>query len=99
MPTEMPKLDGFGVLTALRRDPRTAAVPFIFLTAKGVLSNPGLVRLVRVRPRHCCSIIVVPSSFACATFCLPPPGQVISSSSNRSALPRPIVTGNSDCDR
>jgi DNA-binding NarL/FixJ family response regulator len=30
----MPKLDG-GVLAALRQDPRTAAVPFIFLTAKG----------------------------------------------------------------
>lgn len=30
----MPKLDGFGVLTALRQDERTAAVPFIFLTAK-----------------------------------------------------------------
>jgi DNA-binding NarL/FixJ family response regulator len=31
----MPKLDGYGVLTALRRDPRTSVVPFIFLTAKG----------------------------------------------------------------
>ena len=28
------KLDGFGVLAALRREPCTAAVPFIFLTAK-----------------------------------------------------------------
>jgi len=31
----MPKLDGHGVLAALRQDPRTAGVPFIFLTAKG----------------------------------------------------------------
>ncbi len=31
----MPKVDGFGVLTALRQNPRTATVPFIFLTAKG----------------------------------------------------------------
>src|SRR5262245_27159288 len=31
----MPKLDGHGVLTALRQDARTAIVPFIFLTAKG----------------------------------------------------------------
>ncbi|HTI73091.1 MAG TPA: response regulator transcription factor [Candidatus Limnocylindria bacterium] len=31
----MPKLDGFGVLAALRNDERTANVPFIFLTARG----------------------------------------------------------------
>lgn len=31
----MPKLDGHGVLTALRDTPRTARIPFIFLTAKG----------------------------------------------------------------
>lgn len=31
----MPKLDGLGVLSALREDERTATVPFIFLTAKG----------------------------------------------------------------
>ncbi len=31
----MPKLDGHGVLQALREDPSTAGIPFIFLTAKG----------------------------------------------------------------
>jgi DNA-binding NarL/FixJ family response regulator len=31
----MPGLDGYGVLTELRRDPATAAIPFVFLTAKG----------------------------------------------------------------
>jgi DNA-binding NarL/FixJ family response regulator len=31
----MPELDGHGVLEALRQDPDTAAIPFIFLTAKG----------------------------------------------------------------
>jgi DNA-binding NarL/FixJ family response regulator len=31
----MPELDGYGVLDAVRADPRTANVPFIFLTAKG----------------------------------------------------------------
>src|SRR5262245_19862387 len=30
----MPDADGYAVLSALRADPRTAAVPFIFLTAK-----------------------------------------------------------------
>ena len=29
----MPKLDGYGVLAALRARPETAAIPFIFLTA------------------------------------------------------------------
>jgi len=31
----MPKLDGHGVLAALREDDRTVSVPFIFLSAKG----------------------------------------------------------------
>ncbi len=31
----MPELDGYGVLNVLRRDPQTAAIPIIFLTAKG----------------------------------------------------------------
>ena len=31
----MPELDGHGVLQALREDASTAAIPFIFLTAKG----------------------------------------------------------------
>src|ERR1700745_3299563 len=31
----MPELDGYGVIATLRADPETAAIPFIFLTAKG----------------------------------------------------------------
>src|SRR5690242_13820786 len=31
----MPELDGYGVLQALRAEPGTATIPFIFLTAKG----------------------------------------------------------------
>lgn len=31
----MPNLDGYGVLQALRADPVTATIPFVFLTAKG----------------------------------------------------------------
>jgi DNA-binding NarL/FixJ family response regulator len=31
----MPELDGYGVIVALRADTETAAIPFIFLTAKG----------------------------------------------------------------
>jgi EAL domain-containing protein (putative c-di-GMP-specific phosphodiesterase class I)/CheY-like chemotaxis protein len=30
----MPEIDGLGVLTAVRQDPTTATIPFIFLTAK-----------------------------------------------------------------
>jgi EAL domain-containing protein (putative c-di-GMP-specific phosphodiesterase class I) len=30
----MPEMDGLGVLTAVRQDPATATIPFIFLTAK-----------------------------------------------------------------
>ena len=30
----MPELDGYGVLYYLGKDPKTAAIPFIFLTAK-----------------------------------------------------------------
>jgi len=32
--TEMPELDGYGVLTALRQNPITATIPFIFLTGR-----------------------------------------------------------------
>ena len=31
----MPELDGYGVLEALRTDPHTVGLPFVFLTAKG----------------------------------------------------------------
>jgi DNA-binding NarL/FixJ family response regulator len=31
----MPGLDGYGVIAALHADPKTVAIPFIFLTAKG----------------------------------------------------------------
>jgi DNA-binding response OmpR family regulator len=31
----MPELDGYGVLKALRADPATTQIPFLFLTAKG----------------------------------------------------------------
>ena len=31
----MPELDGHGVLAALRNEPQTARIPFVFLTAKG----------------------------------------------------------------
>jgi DNA-binding NarL/FixJ family response regulator len=35
----MPEMNGHGVLQALRSDPATAAIPFIFLTAKGEKSE------------------------------------------------------------
>jgi len=35
----MPEMDGHGVLQALRKDPATAGIPFIFLTAKGEKSD------------------------------------------------------------
>ncbi|MEH2025163.1 EAL domain-containing response regulator [Nostoc sp.] len=35
----MPEIDGYGVLTALRQDPSTAIIPFIFLTAKSAKSD------------------------------------------------------------
>ncbi|RCJ24995.1 diguanylate cyclase [Nostoc sp. ATCC 43529] len=35
----MPEIDGYGVLTALRQDPTTATIPFIFLTAKSAKSD------------------------------------------------------------
>jgi EAL domain-containing protein (putative c-di-GMP-specific phosphodiesterase class I)/CheY-like chemotaxis protein len=35
----MPELDGYGVLTALRKEPSTSTIPFIFLTAKSAKSD------------------------------------------------------------
>src|SRR3990172_3311519 len=35
----MPVLDGFGVLKALRENPKTSTIPFIFLTGKGQLDD------------------------------------------------------------
>ncbi|WP_066377019.1 MULTISPECIES: EAL domain-containing response regulator [unclassified Anabaena] len=35
----MPEVDGYGVLTELRQEPLTAAIPFIFLTAKSAKSD------------------------------------------------------------
>lgn len=35
----MPELDGYGVLHILNRDPATAGIPFIFLTAKSDISH------------------------------------------------------------
>jgi EAL domain-containing protein (putative c-di-GMP-specific phosphodiesterase class I)/FixJ family two-component response regulator len=35
----MPEMDGYGVLTALRKDPLTATIPFIFLTAKSAKTD------------------------------------------------------------
>jgi DNA-binding response OmpR family regulator len=35
----MPELDGYGVLTALRSQPTTADIPFMFLTAKAAKTD------------------------------------------------------------
>lgn len=35
----MPELDGYGVLTALRQEAKTATIPFIFLTAKSAKAD------------------------------------------------------------
>jgi YesN/AraC family two-component response regulator len=37
--TMMPELDGYGVLTALRQEPATAIIPFIFVTAKATRTD------------------------------------------------------------
>jgi diguanylate cyclase len=36
---QMPELDGYGVLTELRNDPKTAAIPFVFLTGRAELDQ------------------------------------------------------------
>jgi CheY-like chemotaxis protein len=38
----MPELDGYGVLTGLQQEPETAAIPFIFLTAKAAKTDLSL---------------------------------------------------------
>ena len=38
----MPELDGYGVIAALRANAETVAIPFIFLTAKGV-EHPSMI--------------------------------------------------------
>src|SRR5208337_3337688 len=43
----MPELDGYGVIAALRADPETVTIPFIFLTAKG--AKPDLLAAIRSR--------------------------------------------------
>ncbi|QUS60410.1 EAL domain-containing protein [Synechocystis sp. PCC 7339] len=35
----MPEMDGHGLITALQQDPKTAAIPFIFLTALGTMQD------------------------------------------------------------
>ena len=37
----MPKLDGYEVLQAIRQDPRTAAIPLIFITAETIQNVVG----------------------------------------------------------
>src|SRR5262245_39267122 len=36
---QMPELDGYGVLNELRNDPKTAAIPFVFLTGRAELDQ------------------------------------------------------------
>lgn len=40
----MPELDGYGVLTALRSESKTAGIPFIFLSAKAAKTDLSLGR-------------------------------------------------------
>jgi CheY-like chemotaxis protein len=40
----MPELDGYGVLSALREDSATAAIPFMFLTASADRNNLQKIR-------------------------------------------------------
>jgi CheY-like chemotaxis protein len=40
----MPELDGYGVLQALRKEPLTAAIPFMFLTASADRNNLQQIR-------------------------------------------------------
>ena len=40
----MPELDGYGVLDALREDPATATIPFLFLTASADRNNLQKIR-------------------------------------------------------
>jgi CheY-like chemotaxis protein len=40
----MPELDGYGVLEALRQDPVTAKIPFLFLTASADRTNLQKIR-------------------------------------------------------
>jgi CheY-like chemotaxis protein len=40
----MPELDGYGVLAALREDPVTAKIPFVFLTASADRNNLQKIR-------------------------------------------------------
>ena len=35
----LPELNGYDVLTEIRRDPLTATIPFIFLTAKATMND------------------------------------------------------------
>jgi CheY-like chemotaxis protein len=46
----MPELDGYGVLHVLAKDPKTASIPFIFLTAKAEKSEirKGMAKKKRV---------------------------------------------------